>query len=268
MDPVASRGSQQAPGRPTVPPARRESEGLLARLRPDAWTRSLARAGGFAEHLRDALTGNRERRETYARMSNGASRALSDRVIRLETLTLPFALHFDARAARFNRQGIPIVARDLVPMSGVRPAETPPRYRSVAGKAEIRRLEGWLDTYRSAVSEALGRRDFERIGHLTAELLGRLEGLEAMADAHFAMTRHVAESVGYAALHALDYREDSAGATDDLAARFIRLQAFGLTGTVDIDRRAQALHRQGIGIIVNDLPDIPFLAEWQARQHR
>lgn len=265
MDPVTSRRAAQAPNRSPEPPARPRTVGLLERLLPDAWTRSLVSPGGFTEHLRDALASNRERREYYARMSNGASRALSDHVIRLETLTLPFALHFDLRADRFNRQGIAIVDGDLVPMSGVLPADTPPRHRSVAGKADLEKLDGWLDTYRAAVSGALAHRDFETIGRLTYDLLDRVEALEKTADAHFAMTRHVVESVGYAAQHSLAYREASKGQTDDLAARFIRLQAFGLTGTIAIDRRAQALHKRGLGIIVNDLPDIPFRREWQAR---
>lgn len=266
MDPITSHSLPKAPSRPPEPSARPRSEGLLARLTPDAWTQSSTNEGGFAVHLREAIASNRERRAYYAGMTKGASRPLSDSLIRLETLTLPFAMHFDARARAFNRQGIPIVEGDLVSMAGVRPADTPPSHRSVASKADLRRLEGWLETYRADVSQAVERRDFERVGSLTVELLGRVEGLETSADAHFAMTRHVAESVGYAALHALDYRASSGGNTDDLAARFIRLQAFGLTGTVSIDRKAQDLHRRGIGIIVNDVPHIPFLQEWQARK--
>lgn len=267
MDPITSRSVPPAPSRTPEPPARPRAEGLLTRLMPDAWTRSPA-PGGLAEHLHDAIASNRERRDYYAGRSNGASRALSDQLIRLERLTLPFAMYFDAQARRFNRQGIPIVERDLVPMSGVRPADTPPSHRNVASKADLQRLDGWLDTYREATSAALEGRDFQRIGQLTAGLLSQLEGLETTADAHFAMTRHMVESVGYAALHALDYRVASSGETDDLAARFIKLQAFGLTGTVAIDRKAQDLHRRGIGILVNDVPDIPFLKEWQERKAR
>lgn len=261
MEPLSSHGVPPTPHRPA--PKRAGVTGVLARLWPDVWTPSQE---GFATHLRDALASNRARREVYAARSGGASRALSDHVIRLERLTLPFAALFDLRARRFNRQGIPIVSRDLVSMSGVRPADTPPEHRGVATRPQVRQLEGWLAAYRKDVSRSLGRRDFERIAELTHDLLGRIEGLEVEADAHFAMTKHVAESVGYAALHAVDYHAQSGGKTDDLAARFIRLQAFGLMGTVPIDQRAQALQQQGLGIIVNDLPAIPFEAEWRERR--
>ncbi|HEY9854749.1 MAG TPA: hypothetical protein V6D05_03350 [Stenomitos sp.] len=265
MEPISS--GRQAPSPPSSPKGADQPPrtGVLAPLVPDAW-KPTASTEGFASHVREAIASNRTRRTFYAAQSQGASQALSDAVIGLERLTLPFALQFDAQARRFQDAGIPIVAHDFVSMRGVRPPDTPPSHRNMAGKAEIRQLESWLGQYRKDVSRALDLRDFERVGALTDELLKRIEGLETSADAHFAMTRHVAESVGYAALHALDYRAQSGGETDELAARFIRLQAFGLTGTVAIDRKAQVLQHQGLGIIVNDLPHIPFQEEWQARK--
>lgn len=261
MNPIALRAILPSPHRSPErqrPPA----DAPIARLGRDAWVSSRGDVLGFTDHLKEAIHSNTARRDYYDRASNGASRSLSNHVIRLERLTLPFAWLFDARANRYNRQGIGIVDGDFVPMTGIRPPETPPTYRNVAAKADFKRLDGWLDRYRDEVGAALDRRDFRGIAALTDTLLTRIDGLEAAAGAHFAMTKHVAESVGYAALHALDYRARSGGRTDDLAARFVQLQAFGLTGTLSIDRRAQELHRQGIGIIVNDLPHIPFQAEW------
>ncbi len=267
MDPIGRRSATPKPNRsPERPTEGPRPEGLLTRLRQDTW--AAGDVAGFTHHLQDAIQSNQARREYYARVSGGASRALSNHLIRLERLTLPFAWYFDARADRFNRQGLAVVDGDFVSMQAVRPPETPPTHRKVAGQADIKRLDAWLDTYRADLSKALDTRDFGRIAELTDTLLSRIEGLEASADAHFAMTKHVAESVGYAAMHALDYHQQSGGKTDDLTARFVQLQAFGLTGTIGIDRRAQELHRQGIGIIVNDLPHIPFQAEWRARQAR
>ena len=80
------------------------------------------------------------------------------------------------------------------------------------------------------------------------------------------MTKHLVESLGLAAMNALDYAERSGGETLKLSRTFIRFQGLGLLGSVGIDRKAQAFHQQGIGIVVNDVPPIPFAERWKARR--
>ncbi|MBO9541052.1 hypothetical protein J7643_10730 [bacterium] len=217
---------------------------------------------GFYQHVREAIHSNRERREVYAKASKGASLPLSQKLISLEFLVLPLAAWFDRAAADFNKRGIPVVKGDFVSMSGVLPPETPPRHRKQASDADVRLLKGWLDDYQDATQVAIKRRDFKQVAALSVSLLDRVEQLEKKADSHFAMTKHLVESVGFAAAHGVQTHAASHGEADDLVARFLKVQAFGLSGAVSMDRDAQRLHARGIGILVNDLPAIPLREAW------
>ncbi|HEY9898485.1 MAG TPA: hypothetical protein V6D00_04820 [Pantanalinema sp.] len=221
---------------------------------------------GFYGHVRDAIRTNRARREVYARASEGASLPLSQKLITLEHLVLPLAAWFDRAASEFNKRGIPVVQADFVPMSGLLPPETPPRHRHRASDEEARRLDGWLTDYRDAAEAAIKGRDFGKVAELSVTLLERIEQLEERSDSHFAMTKHLVESVGFAAVHGVQSHAATHGDADDLIARFLRVQAFGLTGAPSMDREAQRLHERGIGILVNDLPDIPLRAAWAQLQ--
>ncbi|MNY10363.1 hypothetical protein D3C86_1433380 [compost metagenome] len=217
---------------------------------------------GFYQHVREAIHSNSERRAVYAKASKGASLPLSQKLITLEQLVLPLAAWFDRAAADFNRRGIPVVKGDFVAMSGVLPPQTPPRHRKQASDEDVRMLEGWLDDYHDATQGAIKRRDFKQVAALSVSLVDRIEQLEAKADSHFAMTKHLVESVGFAAAHGVQSHAASHGEADDLVARFLKVQAFGLSGAVSLDRDAQRLHARGIGILVNDLPAIPLREAW------
>ena len=77
------------------------------------------------------------------------------------------------------------------------------------------------------------------------------------------MTRHVAESVGLAALNGSHYAAASGGATTRLSERLIRSQLTAFASSLWMDRQAQMQHARGVGILVNDLPHIPFEAQWE-----
>jgi hypothetical protein len=220
--------------------------------------------GGFAQHLEEAIQLNRSRRDVYDRLSGGRTRSLSNQLIALEQLTLPFAYVLDRWAARFHARGLPVLKEDFVSMQEVRSPFAPPRWRGVASAPETERIQGWLDGYRKTLGEALGRNDFIAIAQTSHDLLGRLEEAEKEQQVHWAMTKHLVESLGLAALNALDYAERSGGDTLRLSRTFIRFQALGLLGATSVDRKAQGFHRQGIGILVNDIPEIPFASRWKA----
>ena len=54
------------------------------------------------------------------------------------------------------------------------------------------------------------------------------------------------------------------GRTYKLASDFAKLQLLAIKfgKSINLDKRANVLHQQGVGILVNDLPDIPFLDEY------
>lgn len=219
---------------------------------------------GFAQHLKDAIALNRSRRDVYDRLSGGESRALSNRVILLEQLTLPAAHALDLWAKRYQKQGIPVMQEDFVPMQDVRSPFAPPRFRGVASASEAAAVDARLDAYRKTLSQALNRNDFTAIAEASYALLEALEATETETRTHWAMTKHLVESLGLAAMNAIGHAERSGGETQRLSRTLIRFQSLGLMGSVSIDRKAQAFHQRGIGIVVNDVPSIPFAERWKA----
>lgn len=69
------------------------------------------------------------------------------------------------------------------------------------------------------------------------------------------------ESLGLAALHAPQYLEQSGGETEKLAKQLVGVQLWLADTGIYMDKLAQGCHAMGAGIIVNDVPEIPFLAE-------
>lgn len=244
--------------------ARQPLRAIPTELRQDAKPSAPAHEEGFAQHLNEAIALNRSRRDVYDRLSGGGSRSLSNRLILLEQLTLPAAHALDLWAKRFQKAGIPVLQADFVTMQGVRSPFAPPRWRGAASDAEAKALESRLDAYRDTIGAALARNDFAGIAEASYTMLETLDATEKATRTHWAMTKHLVESLGLAAMNALTYAEQSNGETLKLSRTFIRFQGLGLLGSVGLDRKAQALHQKGIGIVVNDVPHIPFAERWKA----
>jgi len=260
--------------RPTLPspsatPATSQGGGQRLRaipteLRQPAKPSTPTHEEGFAEHLNEAIALNRSRRDVYDRLSGGGTRSLSNRLILLEQLTLPVAHALDLWGKRFQKAGIPVLKADFVSMQDVRSPFAPPRWRGVATDAQAKDLQEQLDAYRDTIGKALSQNDFAGIAEASYQLLETLDTTEKTTRMHWAMTKHLVESLGLAAMNALDYAARSNGETQTLSRTFIRFQGLGLLGSVDIDRKAQAFHQRGIGIVVNDVPPIPFAERWKA----
>jgi hypothetical protein len=215
----------------------------------------------FSTHLRDAIRINRERQPYYASQTGGRSRWLSRWLVLSEYLCLPLAHYFDRKAAPFNARGIGIVADDFIDMVHILPAETPPPLQGVAGPTTRARVKSALGTYRKEGLQALSAGDYQTICASTAATLAWLSVEERQCGASFAMSRHLLESIGFAALHADAYlKADPATAT--LARQLTGVQLRLADAGVLSDRLAQQCHRLGAGIIINDVPTIPFLEGW------
>jgi hypothetical protein len=218
--------------------------------------------GAFYTHIADAIVLNKIRRPQYAELTGGRSRRLSTLLIWFEYTCIPFARYVDWRARRFIERGIPIVEADLVPMDRVRPLEAPPKWRGIADETARGRVRDALRRYRAGIGPALGRSDFDSVARASAEVLDVVDAVEAETTSHFVMVRHFVESIGLAAANALRWREMSGGETDALARRFLRIQALGLGSVLYFDRLAQEIHAMGVGILLNDVPEIPFREKW------
>jgi hypothetical protein len=219
---------------------------------------------GFYAHLADAIALNKSRRATYAQLTDGCSKSLSSRLINLERITLPIALYFDWRARKFNRAGIPIIIDDFISMEKVLPPSEAPRFRGQMSDASAAQLCRLLKSTRTELSAAVREAAFERAAEKTYRLLVEVEELEHSSEALLCMTRHLIESLGFGALNATRFAQLSEGKTVRLSKAFLAVQLFGIgASAVALDRRAQAIHKLGAGILQNDVPSIPFRERWE-----
>ena len=88
--------------------------------------------------------------------------------------------------------------------------------------------------------------------------------LEEECQSLFPMTRHILESIGHAAYNSIAYSEQSGGRTVLLSKVFVLSQICFVAASVGIDKKAQACHALGAGIIENDVPYIAFEEAWRA----
>lgn len=224
--------------------------------------------GHFTQHLLDAIEINRERTAYYAGVTKNRSRKLSHLLVFSERLCLPLARYFDKKARPFNELGIGVVQDDFVPMEGILAPNTPPLYTGLVSTGEWKDCKRLLSAYQRDARVANKAADFARICELTVKSLHAFEEREKNLGAHFTMVKHVLESVGLAALNARHWASLSDGATCQLSQRLIYVQVRPIVLLLIYDKFAQPLHGEGCGILVNDIPPIPFLERLEASSER
>ncbi len=216
----------------------------------------------FYDHILGGIRSNQARGPVYDRLSGGDSRRILRKLTLFQRAFLPLAWLVDRRAHRFQRRGIPIVAGDLMPVAGLPAPETPPRWRGKLASGPARQVKEDLKTFKHRFWNLVQAADFHAAARLTWETLQMVKAVEEREACHLAMVKHFLESLGLGALHAVRYVRDSRGEVIPLAKAFLAVQLLPLASTLPMDLDAQALHARGIGILVNDVPAIPFEAEW------
>ncbi|MBC7542547.1 MAG: hypothetical protein H7338_07445 [Candidatus Sericytochromatia bacterium] len=229
-----------------------------------AATVTLSADDGFVRHLTDAIAVNLSRAPQYARQSGGASWWITFRLVAAEVLVLPAALYFDASSRPFLDRGIGVVFGDFTSMTTINPAAQPLVHRGTLRPAAFRALHQEIDFYRGMIERAAAAKDFRLAAEACHELMGTIEHFERVEGTGLAMTRHIVASVGLSAVHALSANRQSRGETDNLYSAFVGFQSIGLQAGADLDCAVQPINRQGIGIITNDVPLIPFDDAWAA----
>lgn len=217
---------------------------------------------GFRTHLTDAIRLNTARQPFYMERTQGASRSLSEELVATERLALPIAAYFDWRGRRLEGDGVPVVSGAFVPMD-VPEADAPTQYGGKAGPGTIRAAAQLLADVGKQVRAALWLADFDAMGHACEEALVRLDEMERISGSHFAMCKHLVESLGLGALNGIACAEATGGRSTALSRDLVGIQLLALGKAPDADRRAQEFHAMGAGILVNDMPAIPFLDRWR-----
>lgn len=207
---------------------------------------------GFASHIKEAIEINRKRKHYYSKVSNGRTRSLSNILIGLERLSLPLAKYYDLKGKKFNRKGIGIVREDFAEMD-LRPVESKPRHEGHINSEIHRAIKQKVSTFLSSTSRS---KDLQLISKSSSEFLEMVREEEKQENVHFAMLVHMIESVISIADNGIEYNKISEGKTKSLTLDLVRLHFFSLRFAPLIDRMANPFHQEGIGIIVNDMPDI------------
>ncbi|HNX75239.1 MAG TPA: hypothetical protein PLM07_11735 [Candidatus Rifleibacterium sp.] len=224
--------------------------------------------GGLYEHLTEAMRCHKSRMPYYAGQTHGKSDAIFKKIAILQRLNLPVAWYIDLQARRFQRSGTPIVTADLVSMKSIFPADRPTAFKGIMTTQTLNEVRRQIKAFQKKAMRSLRFAAFYEVAAAAHELATSIRAIEKQHGAHLAMTIHMLDSVGLAALHASDYQKRTAGETDGLARQFLAMQMFPLQECLPTDHDAQKLHAMGVGVIVNDVPEIPFLQEWEAGQKK
>lgn len=219
--------------------------------------------GYFEQHLLEAIVINTQRRAYYMAHTQKKARWLCALLVWSERFTLPLARYFDKAARAFNARGIAVVEADFVPMADVKPVETAPIYQGIATASQRNTVLLWLKNLQKQVKPAVQQGDYQAVAKATAHVLQQVHDYEQQTQCHYAMTVHLLESLGFAALHAVQYIQQDSQVMP-LCKRLVTIQVLLLTGGVFYDRLAQPCHAQGAGILINDVPVIPFLQEYHS----
>lgn len=214
---------------------------------------------GFEQHLKEAIELYKERKIQYAEQSDSATDKLFNKLILTETLLLPTAATFDARAVPFVKDGIMIIANDFVPMKDNLGFD----YPMVAADKLTPRLVDEAKGILAELNVADSHDAFAIIEAANLALLS-INDFEHANNVYLPMTKHLIESLGFGALHSLYYRCESQESSYRLGQDLMLLQALAikLGNSLSYDKDANEFHQQRIGILVNDLPHIPFLKEY------
>lgn len=215
-----------------------------------------AHAGCFRDHLSEAIAINLEREPIYQQLSNYRSTEISNRLIsgeRLAKFASYLFYNFDAEAEKFQAQGIQIVCDEFIPMSNT------PTFRAVSEGASLDKFEplDYIQIQRD-LRRAL-RVGFGAVHETAKRWIGQIEHAEPRFNC---MTRHVLESVARIALlapgHMAKAKALGLSTTEDLSRRMISSHFMLFQSSAAIDALAAPLQAEGIAIICQDVPPIPY----------
>eukprot|EP00941_MAST-03F_sp_MAST-3F-sp1_P005691 g5691.t1 len=250
--------------------------------------------GPAEEHLTDALMINRMRKPYYAEASSGASTRLSN-LLMLSERTLRFIARWqDGQTDKFRARGVNIMGRetDYASMEGIKAKETPPLYHGRAspkGKKAVKQI--LKDVWN------VSSKDLPGISRACYQAILDIEYWERHDGTHWQMAKHVLESFGLFTLHAPEYIKAvdkliQSGNGNELVGSAccfplccfpccdfgsiqwhvafhvnqhkVLLNPYPSTLAL-MDSWAQVCHERGVGILVNDVPLIPFIEEFEAK---
>nr|BFD68228.1 hypothetical protein HAGR004_32500 [Bdellovibrio sp. HAGR004] len=209
----------------------------------------------LSEHIREAMDLNQERKSLYARLSNGKSKIVSDKLIWMErklVVAVPFA---DAWAAPYQAAGIPILCQDFISMS-----ETPKfQARHPDGKDSLhnyRRPD--VEGIKDRLLELYKAKAYGTLAHFADAQIKELD----QKPRYNCMVKHILESIRRMAaltpVHAAKSKALNKVSSEYLSRIVLRSHILLLQESAEIDAAAAPLQADALPIVCQDVPYIPW----------
>lgn len=206
------------------------------------------------KHITDAISENRTRAFSYARMSRFRSTGVSSLLISSEVASIAAALIFDQRAKIYRKNGLPLLCLDLVDMALV-----PAQQKSLEEKrsSNVKYDRKHVRHVSIQLKKAYTDGGFDGLHYVSSEFVQTYESHPK----YYCMTRHLLESIRRSAGLAPYYVSraiemvlvDPSNILKDYI--FSQINILGLSYT--IDSQAYSLSNMGLNIVCDDVPYIP-----------
>ncbi len=205
----------------------------------------------FTQHLKEAVQLNQARGKIYSLWTNGESKKISNKLIRLELLTTIPSRFFDLLAKKYQKQGLTILCDEFVPMANAPVIQThldpptikfsdvtPPNWKKV--KSEVKAL-----VKKNSIEEAILVLEVE---------LSKFNNLP-----YYCMYKHLLESLirslSLMPKYAMWDKQHNSNALK-LSKTVFKFQLMGMGLGVGLDKDASSVQEMGVKIICQDVPKI------------
>jgi hypothetical protein len=213
----------------------------------------------ITQHLKEAMVLNRERMPRYATLSNGRSNEIIRDLISLEQQMLIPSKILDRLARKYHQEGIPVFCQDMMPMHLTPDFESSYRDGAPALKDYItpsaRHIKA--DLRRGLREGGFAGLDYQAM---------KWYRVYAQEPRFNCMIRHFLESTVRSARLAQKYdqyaQDNKLNSPNRLMLRYLQLSFLSFSQAISLDRRAAPLQAQGIPILCQDVPHIPFDSSW------
>ena len=212
----------------------------------------------FYDHVKDAIVLNKIRKPLYAKASQRKSLKISRYLILWERLILFKAKKYDSYAERFQELGIPFMCEDFVDMA------LTPEY--IPNASEIPRPYLKSKAPKAKAIKSILKASLQE-GFYSFKKVTELEISKLKFNSYYdCLLRHLLESLRRTADLAPRYLKktpvESRARLNKLLRKYLKLQIFGISQAVFIDKKARSLQSKGIPILCNDVPHVE-LSPWQ-----
>lgn len=206
-------------------------------------------------HIRDAMILNDRRASFYEKLSQGRSREISQRLIAMEKKLAVVAPLADLVASVFQISGVPILCEDFIDM-----AEAPAMrgYNPEGLHSGSSLAPPPLNEIESVMRDLLRKRAYEDLALFADQHVRRLAAMP-----HFnCLMKHMLESIRRVAALTPQHKAVSVQrlglSSEFLSRRILSSHINLLKESAQIDLLAVPLQMEGLPIVCQDVPEIPW----------